>query len=245
LIFQDSVTGQFFCQPVTAAIAALGIELYHEIIRANNVTERLEQEQAISQEKFQQVFVIQVYLNIISADNDRATEIGEVYLRLRENTADIPPPVVDGAQDLPFLDLTAEGTAEAPLDMTIQSTNPFGANVVWTPRNSFVSLAKEVPAKSQTCIVQALLATDQDLQTVENNIVAQPALCAFTAGIRQTPDDTIDGNFKNDEPRRVRRRVIGPESIGHGAPTVFEQQAENILLTVDEIISEVEVGMPI
>jgi hypothetical protein len=27
LIFQDSVTGQFFCQPVTAAIAAIGLEL--------------------------------------------------------------------------------------------------------------------------------------------------------------------------------------------------------------------------
>jgi hypothetical protein len=89
-----------------------------------------------------------------------------------------------------------------------------------------------------------LLATDQDQQTVENNIVARPALCTFVTGIRQAPDDTINGNFQNDEPRRVRRRVIVPEATGNGVQTVDEQQADDLLITVDEIISQVEMAVP-
>ena len=52
-------------------------------------------------------------------------------------------------------------------------------------------------------------------------------------------------NSVTGESRPVRRRVIVPESTGNGAPTVDEQQAEDLLITVDGIISQVEMAVPI
>jgi hypothetical protein len=257
LIFSDKVTGQFYCQPVTVVVAAIGQQLYPEIVRANSTTERLGQEQAISQETFQQAVVLRLYLEVISSDNERATGIGEAYLRLRKNTANIPPAIVNEAQELPPLDLsdevaaslpildwTAGDSAEDPYDATILETDQFGEDANWPPCNEFVPLATVVTAEAQTCTVQALQATDQDQQTVENNIVAQPALCTFVTGIRQTPDDITNGSFQNVETRRVRRRVIVPETTGNEVQTVDEQQADGLLITVDGIISQVEATVP-
>jgi hypothetical protein len=252
IITSDRVTGQFFCRPVTIVIAAIGQQLFDELIRANNSTERLVQEFALTHGKFQQVVILQLYLHIISSNNDRATAIGESYQIARENTVDAGPLLINEAQDLPLLDWsdetvadlpildeTAEGSAGNPFDATIEETDQFGEEVDWPPNNEFVPLAIIVPAEAQTCTVQALQETVQVQQTFEQNIVAQPALCTFATGIRQAPDDTTDGSFQNVDTRRVRRRVNGNE-----VQTVSEQRADSLLITVDGIISQVEASGP-
>ena len=244
--------GQFFCRPVTVVIAAIGLQLYEELFRANSAIERLGIEQAVSQVTFQQAVVLRLYLQVISSNNDRATEIVEAYLRARENTVDTGPLLINEPQDLPLLDLsdeavanlpildeTAEGSAGNPFDATFEETDQFGEEIDWPPNNEFVPLAIIVPAEAQTCTVQALQETVQVQQTFEQNIVAQPALCTFATGIRQTPDDTTDGSFQNVDTRRVRRRVNGNE-----VQTVSEQRADSLLITVDGIISQVEASGP-
>ena len=175
-------------------------------------------------------------MQVISSNNDRATEIVEAYLRARENTVDAGPLLINEGQDLPLLDLTdeavadlpildenAEGSAGNPFDATFEATDQFGEEVDWPPNNEFVPLAIIVPAEAQTCTVQALQETVQ---------VQQPALCTFATGIRQAPDDTTDGSFQNVDARRVRRRVNGNE-----VQTVSEQRADSLLITVDGIIT--------
>ena len=239
------MTGQFFERPVTVVIAAIGQQLFDELIRANSATERLVQEFALTHGKFQQVVILQLYLHIISSNNDRATAIRESYQIARENTVDAGPLLINEEQDLPLLDLTdeavadlpildenAEGSAGNPFDATFEATDQFGEEVDWPPNNEFVPLAIIVPAEAQTCTVQALQETVQVQQTFEQNIVAQPALCTFATGIRQAPDDTTDGSFQNVDARRVRRRVNGNE-----VQTVSEQRADSLLITVDGIIT--------
>ena len=249
IVTSDRVTGQFFERPVTVAIAAIGQQLFDEIIRANSSTERLVQEFALTHGKFQQVVILQLYLHIISSNNDRATAIRESYQIARENTVDAGPLLINEEQDLPLLDLTdeavadlpildenAEGSAGNPFDATFEATDQFGEEIDWPPNNEFVPLAIIVPAETQTCTVQALQETVQVQQTFEQNNVAQPALCTF-AGIRQAPDDTTDGSFQNVDARRVRRRVNVPEGAGNEGRTVSEQRADRLLITVDGIIT--------
>jgi len=236
IVTSDRVTGQFFERPVTVVIAAIGQQLFDELIRANSATERLVQEFALTHGKFQQVVILQLYLHIISSNNDRATAIRESYQIARENTVDAGPLLINEEQDLPLLDLTdeavadlpildenAEGSAGNPFDATFEATDQFGEEVDWPPNNEFVPLAIIVPAEAQTCTVQALQETVQ---------VQQPALCTFATGIRQAPDDTTDGSFQNVDARRVRRRVNGNE-----VQTVSEQRADSLLITVDGIIT--------
>jgi hypothetical protein len=250
IVTSDRVTGQFFGRPVTVVINAIGQQLFGEITRANNATERLVQEYALTHGKFQQIVILQLYLHLISSNNDRATAIRESYQIARENTVDAGPLVItedlplldlsdEAVADLPTLDVTTEGSAGNPYDASIEETDQFGEEQDWQPNNEFIPLAEIVPPEAQTCTVQALQETVQVQQTFEQNIVAQPALCTFATGIRQTPDDTTDGSFQNVDTRRVRRRVNGNE-----VQTVSEQRADSLLITVDGIISQVEASGP-
>jgi hypothetical protein len=194
--------------------------------------------------------VLKAYIDQLSGrtpfyQEPQSTDIlAEAYL-LQRNIAEQQE--LSGAAEPEVEEITA--AAKAVTDLTVDTDDDQNATPRNGPVNSFVVVAEEAPVLFQTCGTAARTQAEEYLHTVESSISQQPILCAYTANIRQHPEDPNDSDFQDGQSRRVRRRTddgatATPTAIANEVnETQDASEWQQYLHNVGRTVSAVERGL--
>ena len=249
-IFSAEIRQQIFTAPCTTAVSIVITYLYHEVHRNANAAYSVsawDAEYSTGVPTWAEI--LKAYIDQLSGRTPNYQEhstdvLAEEYLEQRR-IADQQEQV--GAAEPEVEEITA--AAEAVTDLSIDTDEDQNATPRDEPVNSFVVIAEAAPVLFQTCGTTARTQAEEYLLTVENSISQQPILCAYTANIRQRPEDPNDSDFQDGQSRRVRRRTDDgatetPTAIANEVnETQDASEWQQYLHDVGQTVSAVERGL--
>ena len=249
-IFSVEIRQQIFTAPCTIAVSIVITYLYHEVHRNANAAYSVsawDAEYSTGVPTWAEI--LKAYIDQLSGRTpnyqEHSTDILEGEYLLQRNTADQQEQI--GAAEPEVEEITA--AAEAVTDLSVDTDEDQNATPRDEPVNSFVVIAEAAPVYFQTCGTTARTQAEEYLLTVENSISQQPILCAYTANIRQRPEDPNDSDFQDGQSRRVRRRTDDgatetPTAIANEVnETQDASEWQQYLHDVGQTVSAVERGL--
>ena len=249
-IFSAEIRQQIFTAPCTIAVSIVITYLYYEVHRNANAAYSLsawDAEYSTGIPTWAEI--LKAYIDQLSGRTpnyqEHSTDILEGEYLQERNTAEQQEQI--GAAEPEVEEITA--AAEAVTDLSIDTDEDQNATPRDEPVNSFVVIAEAAPVLFQTCGTTARTQAEEYLHTVENSISQQPILCAYTANIRQHPEDPNDTDFQDGQSRRVRRRTddgatATPTAIAYEVnETQHASEWQQYLHDVGQTVSAVERGL--
>jgi hypothetical protein len=249
-IFSAEIRQQIFTAPCTTAVSIVITYLYHEVHRNANAAYSVsawDAEYSTGVPTWAEI--LKAYIDQLSGRTPNYQEhstdvLAEEYLEQRRIAGQQEQ---IGAAEPEVEEITA--AAEAVTDLSVDTDEDQNATPRDEPVNSFVVIAEAAPVYFQTCGTTARTQAEEYLLTVENSISQQPILCAYTANIRQRPEDPNDSDFQDGQSRRVRRRTDDgatetPTAIANEVnETQDASEWQQYLHTVGRTVSAVERGL--